>query len=153
MSQEHAGKTLLEAGQDPSKHREYISRVLNSDAKNYTTADEFVKSHTYFFVQDVDSERPKGVGKKDFNPYRYELYRHISRAQHDWHHDNLAAATNEAIDAIIDEATDKIKKKDIWKILRASLTGGQDGPSLIHTMEILGPDVVLKRLNEEHISY
>lgn len=153
ITQQHAGQTLLEAGQDPFRHLEYVSRVLKSDAKNYTTADEFVKSHAYFFVQEVSSEMPTGVGKKSFDNYHYELYKELSNARGNWHHENILAATNNAMNAIIDGATDKIKKKDVWKVLRASLTGGQDGPSLIDTMEILGADVVLKRLNGEHKSF
>jgi glutamyl/glutaminyl-tRNA synthetase len=63
-----------------------------------------------------------------------------------WDHATLASVTDEAIKAMLTDPESSIKKKDIWKVLRAMLTGGQKGPSLIETMEILGPNVVQERI-------
>jgi glutamyl/glutaminyl-tRNA synthetase len=45
-------------------------------------------------------------------------------------------------------ADTSLRKKEVWQVIRSILTGGQKGPSLIETMEILGSDVVLERINK-----
>jgi glutamyl-tRNA synthetase len=150
FARQEARSALLPPALDPRTHRNYIERVLRADAKNYISATEFVDSHSYFFlhkpepVEELDTPSPK------IQLVRDELLQALRPLSEEpssqWDHDSLASATDTAIKAMISSATVTIKKKEVWKVLRAMLTGGQKGPSLIESMEILGPEVVMERI-------
>ena len=126
--------------------------MLKADAKNYVTATDFVKSHAYFFVRQPDIVEPPDLPYGNIEIIRNQLVSAIHALVEDanrlWDHDNLVEATEDAIKAIMGIPDTTIKKKQIWQVLRFLLTGGQRGPSLVETMEILGPEIVLERLNE-----
>ena len=150
----HRPQELLEPGLRPWESREYMNSVLRGDAKNYVNAIEFVGSHDYFFLR-----TPKllagatGIPQQSIDLVRSKLLSSLedllaAEGAHttQWNHDTLVSATERAIKVILAEAGSSMKKKEIWKVLRAMLTGGQKGPSLMETMEILGPEVVLDRI-------
>lgn len=164
MSTDYQGMEKLTPGLDPVVHRDYIDRVLRSDAKNYTRAKDFVRTHSYFFLKN-----PQVFQQHAEQSVEREKRARISQAilssleglavgdQVKWDHDSLAEAVAQAMHMLVEPATgqsteQQIKKKEVWQVLRVILTGGDKGPSLIETMEILGPEVVLNRVRNYHNS-
>jgi glutamyl/glutaminyl-tRNA synthetase len=152
MSQQWLDKEKLAPGLEPHQNRAYVDRVLRADAKNYITAKEFTASHSYFFLREPENIKPLNT-----EPWKIERIQDaflkdlkpLATTNDKWEHDALAEVAARAINNISttpEDSTKQIKKKEIWQVLRAVLTGGQKGPSLIETMEILGPDVVMERI-------
>ena len=153
MAREFANQPQLEVGDTPEHFRKYIERIIKADAKNYVSAEDFVKSHAYFFLKRPElldhypgPETHKELVRREFTSCLTDVY----TESNSWTHDSLAAATEKAIAAIrdhpVENPKDKPKKKEIWRLLRAMLTGGEKGPSLIETMEMLPPGAVLDRV-------
>lgn len=148
---------LLEAGRLPFKNRDYMARVLKADAKNYISAVEFVKSHSYFFLKSPKTVDSLTIGQEQTNLVRSELLQALQPLDEKpgdiWNHDAIASAFESAFVAMLkrathdaDGSTTSLKKKDIWRVVRAMLTGGEKGPSLVETMEILGYQIVTERI-------
>lgn len=148
---------LLEAGRLPFENRDYMAQVLKADAKNYISAVEFVKSHSYFFLKSPSTVDGMAMGQEQTNLVRSELLQALQpldeKPGKSWNHDAIASAVESAFVAILKRATHdadapmtSLKRKDIWTVVRAMLTGGEKGPSLIETMEILGYQIVTERI-------
>lgn len=159
LSKDYHGMEKLDPGLNPLAHRDYIDRVLRSDAKNYTRAKDFVRTHSYFFLKrpQLVHQLSAGEGKisRISQAILSNLERLVLRDQVKWDHDSLAEAVAQAIRILVEpelgQSTEQqIKKKEVWQVLRVILTGGEKGPSLIETMEILGPEVVMDRMRNFH---
>ncbi|KIW03627.1 glutamate-tRNA ligase [Verruconis gallopava] len=166
MAEEFAEREKLEEGLNPSAHRGYVKRVLIADAKNYVSAVDFARTHSYFFLKSpVISET---IAERKAKAVREALCSSLNSAFRDgsvdkrllpapdetneYLQDLYSKATDDAIKAVTQtqsETGERIKKKEFWQILRVLLTGGQKGPSLVETMEILGLERVIERLSSQ----
>jgi glutamyl/glutaminyl-tRNA synthetase len=151
MAEDYSQKEKLAPGLDPFIHRDYISCVLKADAKNYIRAKDFVQTHSYFFLKEPDIVEP--LAMEEWKITRATLaflnvFENLTCHEGSWEHDSIGQAATQAIDMCTSNADTSLRKKEVWQVIRSILTGGQKGPSLIETMEILGSDVVLERINK-----
>lgn len=136
-------KLLGDAGLVLNEHepREYVSKLVRADARNYKTAGEFVERHRYFF------EVPGRKTLQDTMPAVDSLLDELEEAasslgeisNDEWKADSIRHA--------ISSKGEGKSLKDIHDFYRWAIAAGTPGPSGVETMEILGRLEVLSRLD------
>lgn len=145
---------------------EYISPLLRADAKTYTTATEFIERNATFFTAKLD--RPPYTFTSTTNdssstPTVPMQALHIAAAaltlvppahwSMEIHRMNITSYDG-SDSVVISEnsnspvATDKIFKKELYHYLRWALSASAPGPGIPETMEILGRDETLRRIQD-----
>lgn len=141
----------------------YIKTLLQHSAARYTTPGEFFNQHIYFFrpvvraSYDLETD-PSGLSviSDQFDAVNDR----ISQVSVDsWTESHLRTEINEIMLDIaahkidhFDQEADKLHLKRVGKgvnnYLRWAITGGLSGPGMPITMELLGRDITLERLEE-----
>jgi hypothetical protein len=180
-TKDHIDATLPIVNGDRAKLRQYLSRVIKADSKNYTNALGFIKGHPYFFLQkppqppaQVWIPMTQSALLVIENPHyehwsqdkiRSKLLEELTPLVNSWHHDSLNQAVLNAIDHFtglreglveIENTKDGARvlmTKWLWQSLRGYVAFGCHGPSLIETMSILGPDIVLDRIKNVEVTW
>ncbi|KAF3930697.1 hypothetical protein ABW19_dt0208451 [Dactylella cylindrospora] len=135
------------------KSTEYLSEVLESDIKNFVTADKYVDQHDYFFLPtpnfdcteaNIYREKLSGdevvKGKEALNIMIKSIKRRREKG-HDWNEDLIHKI-------IEDNWEEKEPYKMVIRNLRYALAGGRSGPSINRIMMLLGEEECLKRMRE-----
>jgi hypothetical protein len=170
------GLTLPIVKDDHAALSAYLSQAVRADSKNYTTAYEFIKTHPYYFLKDpplpVQLQHPITRIKKDRVPQtqmwseediRIQLLESLSPLTDSWDHDSLASAIAEAVEyfqsdlsrvsAGPEDQAKLVMKNWIWAALRGYIAWGFNGPSLIESMILLGPQIVLHRIKHVEVTW
>lgn len=144
----------------------YVAAILRADAKNYTTASEFVSNNSNFFtsfaftrdaVRQFVLESPRG----SVDVLKQLQYNLEESSTSDWTREHLKENLEVAVEGLAksieaDSHDDTVDLKaarrsasaTVYKAMRSALTDGQHGPPIPDTIELLGRDVVLERLAE-----
>ncbi|KAF2432701.1 hypothetical protein EJ08DRAFT_629944 [Tothia fuscella] len=172
----HTSATLPIVTEAPEVLREYVSRAVQSDSKNYITALHFVENHPYYFLNDppykpIDDGREgrETKGKLKIHELwsdaqiRSQLLEEISLIRDDWTYDSLNGAIVRAIahfycqphgiEAVTEEDFRIMMKNRVWRTLRGYITWGFHGPSLVESMLLLGPEIVLDRIENLDVAW
>jgi glutamyl-tRNA synthetase len=115
---------------------DYVSRVLQADAENYTNANEFVYRNAFMFSP---LQNPTSVTDAEDIPQATKMLSDVK----EWTRDALMVKVHELIDA---RREGKAGAKDVYRYLRKALTGKDDGMRIYDVMLILGRKESLKRL-------
>ena len=147
--------------EEPAVVRQYIGRILRADVKNYTTAKEFARTRSFFWLSEPDTPL---VYKNDslLDAVRDKLLETLTAlAPHEWHYDPLSQAVQTVRDSFLElepsfemtpEHFAKYVNAQVWKALRFLVAWGVNGPNLVVTMEILGPSIVLDRIRNVKVA-
>jgi hypothetical protein len=161
---------------DPSKLSKYVSQAVHADSKNYITAYEFVMTHPYYFLKyppfPIHLQHPTARIKKQRVPQtelwseeeiRTKLLEKLVPLTDLWEHDSLAKAIAETVEYFQsdlshlshgpEELSKLVMKNWIWATLRGYIAWGFHGPSLIESMTLLGPQIVLDRIKNVEITW
>lgn len=137
--------------------------MLHHSAARFTTPGEFFKQHLYFFhpvVRDSYEFETDPSALSVISDQFDAVNDRISQVSVDnWTESRLRAEVNETISDIAahkiglpDQEADQLHlkrvRKGVNKYLRWAVTGGLSGPGMPITMELLGRDITLKRLEE-----
>lgn len=137
--------------------------MLHHSAARFTTPGEFFKQHLYFFhpvVRDSYDFETDPSALSVISDQFDAINDRISQVSVNfWTESRLRAEVNEIISDIAahkighpDQKADQshLKRvgKGINKYLRWAVTGGLSGPGMPITMELLGRDITLERLEE-----
>jgi glutamyl-tRNA synthetase len=149
--------------------RERISHVLLWVAKTYLNPCTFVAENRYFFcpLEKKPAYSIAELGLQDeeiYVPALEELKTTIeeSGAEISWTAELLKPIVQNCVQARLAKMTSSLEGVDIedpkildkrantrsHKFLRWAIAGGQHGPGLMETMEILGPEITLDRLRK-----
>lgn len=146
----HESEKLPIAHESSDRMRAYFDRILKSDAKNYKTAMEFIKTHSYFLLKHPETVEMVDVDDASMARIRDHCLDGLGRLTGaNWEVEELTQIMKSIMKCLTegmrkDEA--KALRPKIWKVLRGFLTGGEHGPTLVETMDILGQKVVLERI-------
>jgi hypothetical protein len=178
-STERKGLMLSVVDDDVTQLRQYIRRIIQADSKNYVDAPNFIEEHPYFFLKEPPAKVVFRAGTQSLSSIgQHPQYEHwsedkvrskmlevLAAVTNSWDHDSLNKAMSEIINHFAAERqkvveTEKtsdgahiLMTKWIWQHLRGYVAWGYNGPSLIETMIILGPDLVLGRIREVEVSW
>ena len=137
--------------------------MLHHSVPRYTTPGEFFYQHIYFFrpvVRDSYDLETDPSGLNVISGQFDAVNDRISQVSIDsWTESHLRAEINKIISDIAvhkidhpDQELDQLHLKRVGKsinnYLRWALTGGLSGPGMPVTMELLGRDITLERLEE-----
>ncbi|KAF2127025.1 glutamyl-tRNA synthetase-like protein [Dothidotthia symphoricarpi CBS 119687] len=133
---------------------EYIQRIIQVDAENYTNANEFLYRNSFFFTSppkpttstktshdDETDADPKAL-PHDIPPSARQTLSKVSASS--WDRENLMQAVRDIIDG---RPEGKAGSKHVYHYLRKALTGQEQGMRIYDVMLILGREETLKRLN------
>jgi glutamyl-tRNA synthetase len=125
---------------------EYVEKIIQVDADNYTNANEFLYRNSFFFtpLRPYHNVAPQSTSSDI--PMRSHMLAEVS--EEDWTKDNLMARVREIIDG---RKEGKEGSKDVYHYLRMTLTGQEKGMRLYDVMTILGRGECLARLGVEHV--
>jgi glutamyl-tRNA synthetase len=135
----------------------YITKLIQADGRNYTTAPEFVSRNEYFF------DRPDELDLEDMDPklgIPLEDWTKVIETLRGIPEDNWKAATlRQTLNSLIGKdggentvaSVQSLSAADngsslIHGFLRWALSAGKHGPNGGDTMEILGKDEVILRM-------
>lgn len=137
---------------------EYVTRIVQADAKNYTTAPDFVLRNSYFFAPGNDEARPdsfQGLRTADLAGVVHGLHE-VSAAQ--WDATSLRARAADIVSELVAtvasrEGAEETELNNLQKVvngkvlhfLRARIALGRHGPNIFEVMEILGREESLSR--------
>ncbi|KAH8724159.1 hypothetical protein GQ44DRAFT_709244 [Phaeosphaeriaceae sp. PMI808] len=120
---------------------EYISRIIQVDADNYTNANEFLYRNSFFFTPIRPfHEAPPMTTSSDI-PMRSQKLMDIP--EDEWTKDALYQKVRDIID---ERPEGKAGSKDVYHYLRKTITGQEQGMRLYDIMLILGRKETLARL-------
>ncbi len=105
---------------------------------------EMAESMLFYFVNDDALDIDKKAASQHFTKESCDLLHELASVLADvenWSHDDIAAATTGFINS------KEIKLKKIAQPARVALVGRAKGPGLYETMEVLGKDSSISRLN------
>lgn len=135
--------------------KQYLSAVLRSDARNYTTPESFIDRNIYFFTapewQPYESSKPS----RDLQTVQTAARDLMTTEADQWSAEHLdqrmKAIVNEAAPASLSSVADSkaaIKEwnKEFYHYLRWVLFNGKQGPQLANAMAMLGPEICTARL-------
>lgn len=137
--------------------------MLHHSAARFTTPGEFFKQHLYFFhpvVRDSYEFETDPSALSVISDQFDAVNDRISQVSVDnWTESRLRAEVNEIISDIAshkighpDQEADQLHlkrvRKGVNKYLRWAVTGGLSGPGMPITMELLGRDITMERLEE-----
>jgi glutamyl-tRNA synthetase len=124
----------------------HLERVATLVRERIRRLDELVPATEYFFSGDLDYSAvkgelvPKGRTGKEFAATLAELIERMEGLRGPF----AAPALEELVRRFCDDAG--IPSKDLFMVLRVALTGRTASPPLFETMEVLGKELVRRRL-------
>jgi glutamyl-tRNA synthetase len=124
----------------------HLERVVGLVRERIERLDQFIPATEFFFSTDVDYKPvqgemiPKGRAPKELSKLLGEL-----SDEYDAHRGAFTAAALEPITRAFTEARGW-KTKELFMVLRIVVTGRTASPPLFETMEVLGKEVVRRRL-------
>ena len=124
-----------------SSPNEYVSRIIQADAENYTNANEFVYRNSFMFgpLRHADSVTDAaGIP---------QAAKSLANAK-EWTREALMGKVHEMIDG---RPEGKAGAKDVYHYLRKALTGRDDGMRIYDVMLILGREESLRRLGVQSV--
>ena len=140
---------------DRSNLTAYIAKILQFNARQYTTPQAFFRQHLYFFQTPPRPEWANKPGSGSFNKERYladAVQKFDQVSQEDWDEAGLkfkmltiALGVHQQHGKFWGDNLAFVKK-DISGILRTILVAGNSGPTMVDTMVLLGREVTLKRM-------
>ncbi|KAF2710035.1 glutamyl-tRNA synthetase [Pleomassaria siparia CBS 279.74] len=116
----------------------YIEKIIQSDAENYTNANEFVYRNSFLFAP---LRNPPSVTDAEDVPTRSKALKELG--EEEWTKDGLMQKVREIID---ERPEGKKGAKDVYHHMRQALTGREEGMRLYDIMLILGRKESLRRL-------
>ncbi len=120
--------------------REYIARIIQADAENYTNSNEFLYRNAFFFTPFSGTIAPPEDTPADI-PERVKMF--AKTAPENWTLDSLI----KTMEAIIDGRPEGKKGgKHVYHYLRRALTREERGMKLYDIMLILGREESLWRI-------
>ncbi|KAF2799309.1 glutamyl-tRNA synthetase [Melanomma pulvis-pyrius CBS 109.77] len=117
----------------------YIEKIIQSDAENYTNANEFVYRNSFMFTP---LRHPASFTDAEDVPTRAKSLVDLS----EWTKENLMQKVREIIDT---RPGGKKASKDVYHYLRKALTDREEGMRIYDVMLILGRKECLRRLGVE----
>ncbi|KAH7068011.1 hypothetical protein BKA63DRAFT_520943 [Paraphoma chrysanthemicola] len=123
---------------------DYVSKIIQVDADNYTNANEFLYRNSFFFEPlRPYHEAPPMTTSSDI-PMRAQMLAEVD--DKGWTRENLMQKVRDIIDG---RKEGKDGSKDVYHYLRKTLTGQEKGMRLYDVMLILGRRETLARLGLE----
>ena len=118
--------------------RDYVAKIIRADAKNYSTAEDFVMRSHFFFTQ---LSHPTSVTDAPGIPLLAKGLAEISKAY--WQPDRLKTKIKEIATSAqgVENPT-----KELYHYLRKVLADGKDGAGVADIMAMLGRKESLRRL-------
>ena len=118
--------------------RDYVAKIIRADAKNYSTAEDFVMRSNFFFTQ---LSHPTSVTDAPGIPLLAKSLAEISEAY--WQPDRLKTKIKE-----IATGAQGVENpaKELYHYLRKVLADGKDGAGVADIMAMLGRKESLRRL-------
>ena len=135
-----------------------VGAVLRVDAVNYTTPKQFFERNSYFFCDEPRNEwttRSNDHQLKDAIGFLRSNFKAVTPEQWDEKYlkhvfdriaDEISVRWNQEEGSQSDRG--KSALSSMQHFLRWALSGGRPGPRLISTMEILGREVSLQRIED-----
>lgn len=118
---------------------DYVGKVIQADAENYTNANEFVYRNSFMFRQ---IRHPESVTSAEGIPQQAKALKDVV----EWTRDNLNGKIKEIIDS---RPEGKAGAKDVYHYLRKALTDREEGMRIYDIMMVLGREESLARLGVE----
>jgi glutamyl-tRNA synthetase len=115
---------------------DYVSRVIQADAENYTNANEFVYRNSFMFAP---LRHSAAVTDAEGIPQAAKSLAQVK----EWSREELMSKVHHMIDS---RPEGKAGAKDVYHYLRKALTGKEDGMRIYDVMLILGQEESLSRL-------
>ena len=125
---------------------EYLGKVVGLLGERVRRLDEVVPAADFFFAGDLDYGAvladlvPKGRSEKDVQVALGELLEELEAQRGPW----TAALTEPLARAFAEKK--QWKTKEVFMTLRLAVTGKTASPPLFETMEVLGKEIVRRRL-------
>jgi glutamyl-tRNA synthetase len=123
---------------------EYISKIIQVDADNYTNANEFLYRNSFFFTPLRPFHKAPPMTTSSDIPMQCQKLADVSEEQ--WDRETLMQKVRDIIDA---RTEGKAGSKHVYHYLRKMLTGQEQGMRLYDVMLILGRAETLARLGVE----
>jgi glutamyl-tRNA synthetase len=120
---------------------DYISRIIQVDADNYTNANEFLYRNAFFFTPLRRFDKAPPMTTSSDIPMKCQQLADVS--EEDWNRETLMQKVREIIDS---REEGKAGGKDVYHYLRMALTGQENGMRLYDVMLILGREETVVRL-------
>ncbi|KAL5114002.1 Glutamate--tRNA ligase mitochondrial [Pleosporales sp. CAS-2024a] len=120
---------------------EYIAKIIQVDADNYTNANEFLHRNSFFLTPLRRYHDAPPLTTASDIPKRAHMLAHVKEP--DWTRENLMATVRDMIDG---SKEGKDGSKHVYHYLRMMLTGQEQGMRLFDIMLILGRAETLARL-------
>jgi glutamyl-tRNA synthetase len=120
---------------------DYISKIIQVDADNYTNANEFLYRNSFFFEPLRPFHQAPPMTTSSDIPMRAQMLADVDEKA--WTRENLMQKVRELIDG---RKEGKEGSKEVYHYLRKTLTGQEKGMRLYDVMLILGRRETLARL-------
>jgi glutamyl-tRNA synthetase len=120
---------------------DYISKIIQVDADNYTNANEFLYRNSFFFEPLRPFHQAPPMTTSSDIPMRAQMLADVDEKA--WTRENLMQKVREMIDG---RKEGKEGSKEVYHYLRKTLTGQEKGMRLYDVMLILGRRETLARL-------
>jgi glutamyl-tRNA synthetase len=123
---------------------EFLLRVLPLAQPRMERLDQFIPNMAFFFTGDVEQNPemiPKGRDAKQTAGALSDLVDKL---------DAVRPWTKDALEPVVREFADSVqwKAKELFMAVRVAMTGRTAAPGLFETMEVLGRELVRRRLRE-----
>lgn len=129
--------------------RDVVAKVLQAEPRSYQSAGEFADKCSIY----LDAERVSKIDVEDSQFARESSVAALTLTlipENQWEYDVLSGHINQLIEhgqgQGIDQSTRKRWKMQLYHFLRWALLGGAQGPSITHTMDILGRRTCVDRI-------
>ncbi len=126
----------------------YLKRVVGLVHERVEKLEDFISYADFFFTGAVPFDgveaAPKGLDGKQYKEWlkKYDALAEALDGLRVWNHETLSATANQFLE------TSGLAKKEVFELLRNSLTGKKATPPLFETMEVLGKECCRRRLRE-----
>lgn len=124
---------------------EYLVEVIQLMRERVETLDEFVPKASFFFSGELSVDANELILKKSTPQATADaLEKMLDGLENDtiW----TAASIHTAMEAVMEQH--QLKAKDLLMPTRIAVTGRKDSPPLAETLQVLGKDIVRKRLRD-----
>jgi glutamyl-tRNA synthetase len=124
---------------------DFLKQVLPLARERMERLDQFIPNMAFFFTGDVEVKKeemiPKGRDAKNTASALSDLVDKL---------DNVRPWTKEALEPVVRQHGESIqwKPKELFMVVRVAMTGRTAAPGLFETMEVLGKELVRRRLRE-----
>jgi glutamyl-tRNA synthetase len=123
---------------------DFLKRVLPLARERMERLDQFIPNMAFFFTGDVEPNLemiPKGRDAKQTASALGDLVEKL---------DSVRPWTKETLEPVVRQFSESIqwKPKELFMAVRVGMTGRSAAPGLFETMEVLGKELVRRRLRE-----